>query len=278
VQAFFVGYSLGMISIFNLHQGTSPLLVSVPHTGTYIPPELRSLFTAKALEVEDTDWHLDVLYDYVKTQNASLLVPQHSRYMIDLNRPPNGAAMYPEANNTGLCPVTDFYGDSIYLPGCAPDAQQMAQRTAQYWQPYHAALASELARIKALHGYAVLLDGHSIKSQVPWLFEGRLPDLNIGTANGASCAANLREAVAQLLAGQSEFSHVMDGRFTGGYITRHYGRPGEGVHAVQLEMCWSTYMQESPPYVLDAQRHARVHQLLQALTTLLAVVVPRSER
>ena len=263
-----------MSEVFTLHQGTSPLLVSVPHAGTHIPDGMRSLLTTKALQVADTDWHLGVLYDYVKTQNASLLVPQHSRYVIDLNRPPDGAAMYPDANNTGLCPVTDFYGDSIYKPGCAPDAQQVAQRIAQYWQPYHAALASELARIKALHGYAVLFDGHSIKSQVPWLFDGLLPDLNIGTANGASCAVNLREGVAQLLAGQSDFSHVMDGRFRGGYITRQYGRPEQGIHAVQLEMCWSTYMHESPPYVLDAQRQARIHPLLQSLTSLLASVVP----
>ncbi len=267
-----------MRSVFNLHQGTSPLLVSVPHAGTHIPSELRGLFTPKALELHDTDWYVDLLYDYVKADQASLLVSQHSRYVIDLNRPPDGAAMYPGANNTGLCPVTDFYGDSIYHSGCAPDAQQVAQRTVQYWQPYHAALATELARIKALHGYAVLLDGHSIKSQVPWFFTGRLPDLNIGTANGASCAANLREAVAGVMAGatagEGAFTHVMDGRFTGGYITRQYGRPAQGIHAVQLEMCWSTYMQEQSPYVLDAQRHARIHPVLQALTTLLATVVP----
>jgi N-formylglutamate deformylase len=263
-----------MKPVFELHQGSSPLLVSVPHAGTHIPGELRSLFTPKALQVHDTDWHLDRLYDYVKAQNASLLVPLHSRYVIDLNRPPDGAAMYPGANNTGLCPVTDFDGVSIYQPGCAPNAQQIAQRIAQYWQPYHDAIANELARIKALHGYAVLFDGHSIKSQVPWLFEGKLPDLNVGTANGTSCAGKLREAVAQLLAGQSAFTHVMDGRFKGGYITRQYGRPGQGVHAVQLEMCWSTYMHESPPYVIDPQRHARIHAVLQDLTALLASVVP----
>jgi N-formylglutamate deformylase len=260
--------------VFTLHQGTSPLLVSVPHAGTLIPSEMRSMFTSKALEVADTDWHLDVLYDYVKAQGASLLVPTLSRYVIDLNRPPDGAAMYPGANNTGLCPVTDFEGLSIYQPGCAPDEQQVLQRRERYWQPYHESLASELARIKALHGYAVLFDGHSIQSQLPWLFDGKLPDLNMGTANGTSCAANLREAIAQLLAGQQQFTHVMDGRFKGGYITRQYGRPSEGIHAVQLEMCWSTYMQESPPYVLDAQRQARIHPLLQGLTGLLANVVP----
>jgi N-formylglutamate deformylase len=263
-----------MNAIFSLHQGISPLLVSVPHAGTHIPNEMRGLFTAKALEVGDTDWHLDVLYDYVKAQGASLLVPQMSRYVIDLNRPPDGAAMYPGANNTGLCPVTDFEGVSIYQPGRAPDAPQVTQRLAHYWQPYHDALASELARIKALHGYAVLFDGHSIRSQLPWLFDGKLPDLNIGTASGASCAANLRGAIAQLLAGQQQFTHVLDGRFKGGYITRQYGRPGEGIHAVQLEMCWSTYMWETPPYVLDAQRRASIQTLLQSLTRLLATVVP----
>jgi N-formylglutamate deformylase len=182
--------------------------------------------------------------------------------------------MYPGANNTGLCPMTDFDGISIYQPGCAPDALQINQRIAQYWQPYHDAITSELARIKALHGYAVLFDAHSIKSQLPWLFEGKLPDLNIGTANGASCAANLREAVQNLMARQDEFTSVMDGRFKGGYITRQYGQPAQGVHAVQLEMCWSTYMDEDPPYELDAQRQARISPLLQTLTSLLAGVVP----
>lgn len=265
-----------MSDIFALHSGASPLLVSVPHAGTHIPNEMRSLYTAKALEVGDTDWHLDVLYDYVKAQGASLLVPKISRYVIDLNRPPDGAAMYPGANNTGLCPLTDFYGESIYQPGCAPDAQQVVQRRVRYWQPYHDALASELARIKALHGYAVLFDGHSIKSQLPWLFEGKLPDLNIGTTNGASCAPNMRDAIAGLLDRQQQFTQVMDGRFKGGYITRHYGQPSQGVHAVQLEMCWSTYMQESPPYALDPQRRVSIHAVLHGLTALLASVVPHA--
>jgi N-formylglutamate deformylase len=263
-----------MSTVFALHQGTSPLLVSVPHAGTDIPLQMRGLFTPKALDVADTDWHLDLLYDFVKGQNASLLLPQYSRYVIDLNRPPDDAVMYPGANNTALCPVTDFYGESIYQPDCAPTSAQVAQRVAQYWAPYHAALSAELARIKARHGYAVLLDGHSIKSQVPWLFEGRLPDLNIGTVDSKSCAANLREAVAGLLAAQTDFTHVIDGRFKGGYITRRYGQPAQGVHAVQLEMCWSTYMHELPPYVLEPQRQARIHAFLQKLTALLANVVP----
>jgi N-formylglutamate deformylase len=262
--------------VFSLHQGSSPLLVSVPHAGTHIPPAMRHLFTPKALAVEDTDWHLDVIYDDVKTQHASLLRPHLSRYVVDLNRPPDGAAMYPGVNNTGFCPTTDFEGLAIYQAGCAPDAAQMAQRRVDYWQPYHDALAQELARIKAVHGYAVLFDGHSIKSHLPWLFEGKLPDLNIGTASGSSCATNLREAIAHLLAQQNGFTYAIDGRFKGGYITRHYGQPSQGIHAVQLEMCWSTYMQEAAPFTLDPQRHARLAPVLQQLTQLLASVVPHA--
>jgi N-formylglutamate deformylase len=261
-------------SIFKLHQGSSPLLVSVPHAGTHIPHELQSWFTAKARQVHDTDWHVDRLYDFVTTQNASLLVPLNSRYVIDLNRPPDSAAMYPGVNNTGLCPVTDFEGSPIYHPGREPDAAQVAQRIGAYWQPYHAALVSELARLKALHGFAVLLDGHSIKSHLPWLFEGKLPDMNVGTANGTSCDPALRQAIAHLFAQQNTYTYAVDGRFKGGYITRHYGQPESDVHAVQLEMCWSTYMHEEPPYPLDPARQPAIHGLLQRLTRLLAQGVP----
>jgi N-formylglutamate deformylase len=259
-----------MTTIFQLHQGTSPLLVSVPHAGTRIPAHMQGLYTAKALQVEDTDWHLDQLYRFVKAQGSGLIVPQFARYVIDLNRPPQDAPMYPGVNNTGLCPSTDFEGVSIYQPDCAPDALQIQERLVTYWQPYHDALANELARLKALHGFAVLLDGHSIKSHLPWLFDGKLPDLNIGTASGTSCAPALRDAIDQLLTDQTDFSHALDGRFKGGYITRQYGRPNEGIHAVQLEKCWSTYMHESAPYAIDEVRRPKIAGFLEKLTQLLA--------
>lgn len=259
-----------MSDIYTLSQGNSPLLVSLPHAGTKIPSDLQARFTMKALLVEDTDWYLDILYDYVIADGASLIVPEFSRYVIDLNRPPENTAMYPGVNNTGLCPLTDFEGVFIYQTGCSPDAAEIEQRRQRYWLPYHSALAAELARIKAIHGFAVLLDGHSIKSSLPWLFEGKLPDLNIGTANGSSCAIELRNAISELLNMQTDFSSVIDGRFKGGYITRHFGNPSQNIHAVQLEMCWSTYMRELTPFAIDPSRQPKISAFLQQLTHLLS--------
>jgi N-formylglutamate deformylase len=251
--------------IFELHRGTGPLLVSLPHVGRHIPAGLQALYTERALQVEDTDWHLDEVYAFVRGLGASLIVPRHSRFVIDLNRPPENTPMYAGANNTELCPTRFFTGDPIYREGCAPTPEQIDQRRAAYWQPYHDALRDELARLKAAHGHAVLFDGHSIKSELPWLFEGRLPDLNLGTAEGRSCAPSMRAALAAVLANQTTFTQVVDGRFKGGHITRHYGQPGEGVHAVQLEMCWSTYMAETPPFRVDPARTATLEPVLRAL-------------
>jgi N-formylglutamate deformylase len=215
--------------------------------------------------VEDTDWHLAELYAFARELGASLIVPRHSRYVVDLNRPSENTPMYPGVNNTELVPTRFFTGEPLYRDGVAPDDDEVAQRREQFWRPYHAALAAELARLKATHGRAILWDGHSIKSELPWLFPGRLPDLNLGTASGASCAPALRDAVRRALQAQTAFSHVTDGRFKGGHITRHYGRPGDGIHALQLEMCWSTYMAEAPPFVVDPARAARLQPVLRAL-------------
>jgi N-formylglutamate deformylase len=185
------------------------------------------------------------VYDFARSLGAGVLVSRWSRYVIDLNRPPENAPMYPGANNTELVPTRFFSGDPLYRDGQAPDDAEIARRLQTYWQPYHDALASELARLVAAHGRAILWDGHSIQAELPWLFPGRLHDLNLGTADGTSCSPSLRATLTDVLAAQSSFSHVTDGRFKGGYITRHYGRPGEGVHAVQLEMALSTYMDET---------------------------------
>ncbi len=251
--------------LFTLHRGHSPLLISLPHVGTHIPDDLKPALVERALAVEDTDWHLAALYDFARDLGASLLVPLHSRYVVDLNRPPENAPMYAGANNTELVPTHFFSGEPLYRDGQVPGDAQEQQRLQTYWQPYHDALADELARLKAAHGHAVLWDGHSIRSQLPWLFDGRLPDLNLGTAQARSCAPGLRAALMAVLDGQRDFSHVTDGRFKGGHITRHYGRPAQGIHAVQLEMCWSTYMAEDPPWVLDPARVQRLQPLLQAL-------------
>ena len=251
--------------VFTLHRGRLPLLVSVPHAGTVIPTDLQARYVERALAVEDTDWFLDQLYAFVRDLGASLLVPHYSRYVIDLNRPPENVPMYPGVNNTELCPTRFFTGDPLYRDGKAPDDAEVARRLNVYWQPYHQALQAELARIRSEHGHAVLFDGHSIKSRLPWLFDGQLPDLKLGTASGASCAHELRAALSAVLKSQDRFTHVVDGRFKGGYITRHYGRPAERVHTVQLEKCWRCYMGEAPPFKLDATRVQTVEPVLRAL-------------
>ena len=256
--------------IFDLHPGNTPLLVSLPHVGTHIPQTLRAGFVPRALAVEDTDWHLDQLYGFVRELGAGLIVPRHSRFVIDLNRPPENTPMYAGANNTELCPTRFFTGDPIYREGMEPDAQAIDQRRRTYWQPYHDALRSEMDRLQAQHGHAVLFDGHSIRSRLPWLFEGKLPDLNLGTASGTSCAPTLRTALQQVLQAQHQFTQVVDGRFKGGYITRSFGRPAAGQHAVQLEMCWSTYMQEQAPYAVDP---ALAGQLVPLLRTLVQTMI-----
>jgi len=250
---------------YRLQQGSTPLLISLPHIGTVIPEELRPHYTEQALLLEDTDWFLDMLYDFAGELGASTLVPQMSRYVIDLNRPPQDVPLYAGANNTELCPSRSFAGIPIYRPGCAPAPAEIARRRSLYWQPYHDALEGELQRLHALHGHALLLDGHSIRSELPWLFEGTLPDLNLGTVGGQSCAAGLRDALAAVLASATRYTSVIDGRFRGGYITRAYGRPQAGIHAVQLEMCWSCYMREQAPWAVDECRAIYLRPVLREL-------------
>ncbi len=250
---------------FTLQTGAIPVLVSMPHIGTEIPSELQSNYVPRALNVEDTDWHLAQLYDFLPIMGASVLQPKISRYVIDLNRPPDDAPMYPGAANTELCPTRFFSGDALYQSGCEPSAEEMQQRKIAYWQPYHAALAAELSRIKAIHGFALLWDAHSIRSRIPWLFEGKLPDLNIGTASGAAAHASISDAAAGAARLVSGFTHVINGRFKGGYITRHYGLPAQHIHAIQLEKCQSLYMQEIPPYGYDASLASQIQPTLQRM-------------
>ena len=251
---------------FTLRQGSAPMLISMPHIGTEIPNALRASFVARALDVEDTDWHLFRLYNFAKTLGASVLTPRVSRYVIDLNRPPDDAQMYPGAANTELCPTKFFTGDDLYLEGCAPDAEQRAWRKQTYWHPYHQALSDELARLKALFGFAVLWDAHSIRSHVPWLFDGRLPDLNIGTANGLSAHAVIEQAVGEAAVDSAgAYTVAVNGRFKGGYITRHYGNPAQHIHAVQLEKCQSLYMSEAAPFSYDDAKARAVQPTLFAM-------------
>jgi N-formylglutamate deformylase len=234
---------------FELHQGTVPLLVSLPHDGTGLPAALAVRMSGAGRRVPDTDWHVGKLYAFARELGASVIAPRWSRYVADLNRDPEGHKLYPGRAETALAPVTTFAGEAIYAPGDEPDEKEIALRKELYWQPYHDTLAGELARMRTRHPRVVLWDGHSIKSRVPMFFDGTLPDFNLGTASGASCSPPLQARLLEVLreragGGAGQYSHVANGRFKGGYITRHYGRPGDAVDAVQLELAQYTYMDE----------------------------------
>lgn len=261
--------------IFTIRRGDTPLVLSLPHVGTTIPNDLRAGYVGRALQVEDTDWHLEQLYGFAASLGVSILVPHVSRYVIDLNRPPDDTPMYPGASNTELCPTHFFNGDALYLDGTAPDSAEIYRRRNIFWLPYHDALHTELQRVRALHGYALLWDGHSIRSEIPWLFEGKLPDLNLGTANGTSCSPALRAQLIDELQREQRFTHAADGRFKGGYITRHYGRPDEYIHAVQMEMCQSLYMEETLPFAYLETSAMQVQPLLRRLLEIMLAWRPR---
>lgn len=253
------------MDVFQFSRGSSPLLLSIPHCGTHIPPELAGRMTPAALRVPDTDWHLPLLYDFAGELGASVLAATHSRYVMDLNRPEDDANLYPGQDTTGLVPRDTFAKQALYAPGKEPDEAEISARKTHYWRPYHAHLANELARIKAQHGYALLWDAHSIASRVPRFFPGKLTDLNLGTAGGTSCGAGLGEALLELALAQKHHSAVLNGRFKGGYITRRYGAPTAQVHAVQLELSWAAYMNETWPYAYRADLAEQVRPLLRRL-------------
>ncbi|MGH8114085.1 MAG: N-formylglutamate deformylase [Rhodanobacteraceae bacterium] len=252
---------------YTLQEGTAPLLVSLPHDGTELPSIIAARTTAVGRTVPDTDWHVGKLYDFAVEMGASVIVPRRSRYVADLNRDPEGLALYPGHSETSLVPVTTFSGDPIYRDGEEPGTREVALRREMYWQPYHDALLAELARMRQRHPRVVLWDGHSIRSRVPMFFDGQLPDFNLGTAGGASCSRALQERLADVLrehAAGKPYSHVVNGRFKGGYITRHYGRPDTGVEAVQLEIAQYTYMDEET-FEYRPDRAAPVRAVIQAL-------------
>lgn len=234
----------GMNSVYSLHPGSAPLLISLPHDGTALPDDLAARMTPSARRVPDTDWHVSRLYAFARDLDASVLAPTHSRYVVDLNRPPDDVSLYPGQNTTGLCPTVQFSGEPVYLDGQQPTPEEVAARVERYWKPYHQALRAEIDRLREAHGRVVLWEGHSIRSVVPFLFEGRLPDFNLGTADGASCSPVLQAGLSEVLAAHGRYTHVVNGRFKGGYITRHYGDPRANVDAVQLELAQANYMDE----------------------------------
>lgn len=231
-----------MTDWLEIHRGDAPLVVSFPHTGTELPTFVAARLISPWLARKDADWWIEKLYDFAPSLGATTIRTAISRTVIDVNRDPSGASLYPGQATTGLCPATTFDGEPLYRTG-EPDEADIARRRADYFEPYHAALQAELDRLQAIHGKVVLYEAHSIRSTIPRLFDGLLPNFNIGTNSGASCDAALSDAVAAACAA-SEFSHVVNDRFKGGWTTRHYGRPGDGVHAIQMELACRGYMDE----------------------------------
>jgi N-formylglutamate deformylase len=259
-----------MMDAYRFRQGHAPLLVSIPHMGTHVPRELAVRMTPAALLLPDTDWHLDRLYDFLDELGASVLMATHSRYVIDLNRPPDDASLYPGQDVTSLVPVDTFAREPVYA-GALPEPDEVAARRERHWRPYHDRLAAELARIRTEHGYALLWDAHSIASAVPRFFSGRLPDFNLGTGGGNSADASLANSLLAVAEAAAGHTAVLNGRFKGGYITRRYGDPANRVHAIQLELVQATYMDETPPYAFHDDRAAQVRpHLRRLLETLLA--------
>ncbi len=235
-------------------EGCSPLILGQPHVGTMIPPEVSVALNDLGRSVPDTDWWIDRLYAEIATRTGATVVRQLvSRYVIDVNRTPSGASLYPGQATTELCPTTTFDGAPIYHPGAAPDAAEIARRRDRYFLPFHRAIAGAIEAAVLRHGYALVWDCHSIRSRVPRLFDGVLPTFNIGTDGGRSCAPEVLAAVGAAAAATGE-SVVVDGRFRGGFITRHHGAPARHVHAVQMELAQSAYMDEAPPWAYAPER------------------------
>ncbi len=258
-----------MSETFRFTAGTTPLLISIPHCGTFIPPKIAARMTPEALAVPDTDWHVEKLYDFAPALGAGLIAATHSRYVVDLNRDPSGQPLYPGADNSELVPLKTFASEPIYRGGQEPDDAEITARRDVYWRPYHDTVARELARLHARFGVAILWDGHSIVSEAPRFFQGRLPDFNLGTGKGATADSGLTTRIMDVLGGAEGFTAILNGRFTGGYITRHYGQPGSGVHALQLEMAEIAYMSEKPSFTWEPDRARRLTDVLGRVVRML---------
>jgi N-formylglutamate deformylase len=257
------------MELYRYSAGDTRVLVSIPHAGTFVPPELAARMTPAARMLADTDWHVDRLYEFLAPLGVTTLIATHSRYVVDLNRPADGTPLYPGLNETGVCPGETFGGQPVWQPGHAPDAGEVARRIGQYWRPYHERLHRELAALKARHGSVVLWDAHSIRSRVPRLFEGELPVFNFGTNGGSSCSAGLATELLRHALACSGQSAVLDGRFKGGYITRACGNPRDGVHAVQLELAQRCYMDEATAEYLPL----RARGMSAILTSLIGIAL-----
>lgn len=253
-----------------IHQGASPIILGLPHTGTDVPPDIWAALNPEGRRLRETDWHVNTLYDGL-LPGASTVRATFHRYCIDANRDPSGASLYPGQTTTGLVPLIDFDDQPLWNEGMAPDDSEIARRVALFHRPYHEALAAEIARVRGIHGVAVLYDCHSIRPVIPFLFEGVLPDFNVGTDNGRTCDPRIEQATVQICAEAEGYSSILNGRFRGGWTTRHYGDPANGVHAIQMELTWSTYMDEAT-FAYDEAKASRLRPHLKTILQRLEAI------
>lgn len=255
------------MQVLDVTKRDSPLVLSMPHAGTVLPKEVEDTLNDRGRALADTDWWIDRLYNFASDLGASIVKANLSRYVIDLNRNPAGHSLYPGQATTELCPTTTFDGEPIYEDVDGPSEAEIERRRISYFVPYHEALEERVGQALAIHGYALLYDCHSICSQVPRLFDGTLPTINLGTNDGASCGPAIEDAVNQACASQNQFSFVANGRFKGGWITRKNGRPDENVHALQVELAQSAYMEEAPPWTFVEERADQLRVVLRQMLT-----------
>ena len=255
-----------------IHRGRSPVVLGLPHTGTYVPESILADLNDRGRGLDDTDWHIHRLYEGVLPEATTVRATFH-RYVVDANRDPSGVSLYPGQNTTGLVPLTDFDGQDIWTN--PPSANQIEERRKAYHAPYHVALQTELERVRDLHGIAILYDCHSIRSGIPFLFDGTLPDFNIGTNMGTTCASEIEIATQEICAATQGYTSITNGRFKGGWTTRHYGRPTEGLHAIQMELAQSTYLSaETSPWQYDEIKSVYLRSSLTNILTTLAGLAP----
>jgi len=264
------------MQVFEISEGDGPVILGLPHTGIWLPEDVAAKLNDRGRGLDDTDWHIERLYAGLLPGVTTVRALFH-RYVIDANRDPSGESLYPGQNTTGLVPLIDFDGNPIWAE--TPDAAEVERRRLAFHAPYHAALAAQVERVRARHGVAILYDCHSIRSHIPFLFEGTLPDFNVGTNNGATCAPQVAEAVTGVTTAAAGYTHVLNGRFKGGWTTRHYGRPREGIHAIQMELAQSTHLSaEAHPFAYDAAKAARLRPHLSRILHHLAALAPELAR
>jgi N-formylglutamate deformylase len=255
-----------------IHRGSSPVILGLPHTGTFVPADIRERLNDEGQKLRDTDWHVDRLYSGL-LPNATMVRATFHRYVIDANRDPSGQSLYPGQNTTGLVPLIDFDDQPIWKDGQEPTEDDVAARSKAFHRPYHTALAAEIERVRSEHGVAILYDCHSIRSVCPFLFEGKLPDFNIGNNNGLTCAPEIEAVVRETCAKAGGYTHIVNGRFKGGWTTRHYGQPSRGVHAIQMELTQSTHLaSEALPFTYDEAKAERLRVHLKKILTELETI------